>query len=57
MLQVQFCCKAVDVRVFGLEVQKTVKTPQVQYIVKIIIFPVAMKRQAPIIQTGQRMVV
>ena len=41
MLQVQFCCKAVDVRVFGLEVQKTVKTPQVHNIDKIIIFPVA----------------
>ena len=41
MFQVQLCFKAVEVCIFGLEVQKTVKTQQVQYIDKIIIFPVA----------------
>ena len=41
MLQVQLCCKAVEVCIFGLEVQKTVKTQQVQCIDEIIIFPIA----------------
>ena len=36
------------------KVPKNVKTPQVQYIDKIIVIPVVMQSRAPTIQTGQR---